>query len=83
VSPTRGCVAGSEAFRDRGRQHVDLTWTGAGGAHVRVLRSGTEVTTTANDAYTDAIGLSGGGSYSYQVCPVDGGSCSNSVVVTF
>ncbi|HSL17740.1 MAG TPA: S8 family serine peptidase [Methylomirabilota bacterium] len=71
-------------YKIRGRQNVDLSWSGATSTNVDVYRSGSNITTTANDgAYTDAIGALGGGSYTYQVCEAGTSTCSNQASVTF
>lgn len=72
------------AFKVRGVQHADLTWSGSTAAEIDVYRDGSVVATTANDgAYTDNIGARGGGSYTYQVCEAGTSFCSNQATVTF
>jgi subtilisin family serine protease len=74
----------ASGYKVKGRQHVDLTWSGASGSNVNVFRNGTSVATTANDgAYTDVIGARGGGSYTYRVCEAGTSTCSGDVTVTF
>jgi hypothetical protein len=73
----------ASGYKVKGRQAVDLTWSGASGAQVDVHR-GSTIFTTANDgAYTDSIGAKGGGSYTYQVCEAGTSVCSQAQVVTF
>jgi secreted PhoX family phosphatase len=68
----------------KGRQRVDLTWSGASTAQVTISRNGVVIATTANDgAHTDVIGATGGGTYTYRVCEAGGPVCSNDAVVTF
>ena len=79
-----GITLAASGRKVKGVQHADLTWSGASGTSVDVLRDGTRITTTANDgAHTDNIGAKGGGSYTYQVCEAGTTTCSNTVVVTF
>ena len=63
---------------------MDLSWDGAAGVNVDVVRDGTTIITTANDgAYTDNIGSKGGGSYTYQVCEAGTSACSPQQSVIF
>ncbi len=71
-------------YKVKGRQQADLTWSGATGTDVDVVRNGSLVATTTNDgAYTDVIGSRGGGSYTYQLCEAGSNTCSPPAVVTF
>lgn len=71
-------------YKARGRQQVDLVWSGATSADVDVYRDGQLVGTTANDgSYTDNIGQRGGDSYTHQVCQAGESTCSNVTTVTF
>lgn len=71
-------------YKVRGRQQVDLSWSGSTAASVDVVRNGATVTTTSNDEFhTDVIGVVGGGSYTYRVCAAGTTTCSNEVMVTF
>ena len=55
------------AYKVRGRQYADLSWSGATSLNVDVLRDGSIAATTANDgAYTDVTGVNGGGTASYR-----------------
>jgi subtilisin len=73
----------AQGYKVRGRQHVDLTWSGAAG-DVNVYRDGNLIATGGSSgSYTDAIGAIGGGSYTYKVCEASGAACSNEVTVTF
>ena len=72
------------AYKVRGAQYADLTWSGATSTNVDVYRNGGLVATTANDgAYTDMTGQKGGGSADYQVCEAGTGTCSNTVNVSW
>jgi len=75
----------ANGYKVKGRQQVDLSWAGAAGTEVNVVRDGTIITATSNDgAHTDIIGAKGGGSYSYQVCETDDSAvCSPAQSVVF
>jgi serine protease len=72
-------------YKVKGLQRVDLSWSGATSTNVDIYRSGSKITTTANDgAYTDNIGNKGGGSYTYEVCEAGTTStCSATITATF
>ncbi|MGH7458400.1 MAG: PKD domain-containing protein [Longimicrobiaceae bacterium] len=71
-------------YKVKGEQHVDLEWSGATSTNVDVYREGAVVATTENDGfYTDATGLHGGGSYTYQICEEGTTTCSNEATATF
>ncbi len=68
------------AYKVRGAQYADLSWSGATSTDVDVYRDGSLVATTENDgAYTDSTGRKGGGSATYQVCEFGTTTCSNEV----
>lgn len=70
------------AYKVRGTQYADLTWSGASSTNVDVYRNGSMVATTANDGeHTDSTGQKGGGSATYQVCEAGTSTCSNDVTV--
>ena len=71
-------------YKVKGRQNVDLSWSGATGTQVNVYRDGALIATTDNNgAYTDNIGAVGGATYIYQICETDGSACSNESTVIF
>jgi hypothetical protein len=73
----------AHGYKVKGRQTVDLGWTGAAGS-VTVYRNDVPIATTSNSSYTDNIGAVGGGSYTYQVKETaPEGRVSNTVTVTF
>lgn len=79
-----GITLSASGYKVKGYQTVDLTWSGAAGTLVDIVRNGAPLKTTANDgAYTDAINVKGAGSYTYKVCEAGTGTCSNVVTVTF
>ena len=73
------------AYKLRGLQKADLTWSLVPGADVNILRDGNLLATTADDgSFTDNIDVKGGGSYTYQVCEVlPPTACSNVVVASY
>jgi subtilisin family serine protease len=71
-------------YKVRGRQHADLTWSGATSSNVAIYRDGAIIITTANDgSHTDNIGAVGGGTYVYKVCEAGTSTCSNEATVVF
>jgi len=72
------------AYKVRGTQYADLTWSGATSTDVDIYRDGTVVVTTPNDGeHTDTTGQKGGGSATYQVCEAGTTTCSNEVTATW
>jgi hypothetical protein len=66
----------------KGRKTADLTWSGASGSQVDIVRDGGVVATTNNDGFeTDATRVKGGGSMSWQICEA-GSTTACSEVVT-
>jgi len=83
-SQSPGPSLSARAYKVKGAQRVDLTWSGFASGSVDVYRNGRKVITTPNDgAQTDAINAKGGGSYSYKACEAGSTSCSPAVSVTF
>lgn len=80
---TSGITLTATGYKVKGRQKVDLTWTGTSAA-IDIYRDGSVITATTNDgAYTDNIDNRGGGSYTYRVCEAGTSTCSNDATVTF
>lgn len=73
------------AYKVRGLQKADLTWSAVPGDTANIFRDGNLLAPTADDgAYTDNIDLKGGGSYTYQVCEVaPDPACSNVEVASY
>jgi CubicO group peptidase (beta-lactamase class C family) len=70
--------------KKKGFAYVDLGWQGAAGQAVEVYRNDARVATPANTgAYTDATGRKGAATYSYRICEIGTGICSNNVSVVF
>jgi subtilisin len=77
-----GIVLTATGYKVRGRQQVDLIWTGATGDTVTIYRNNSPLPTAANNgAYTDTIGAVGGGTYVYSIEAENG--TSNQATVTF
>jgi PKD repeat protein len=71
-------------YKVKGRNTVNLVWSGAAGASIDVFRNNVKVTTTANDgAHTDATGQKGAATYTYKVCEAGTSTCSNTVTIVF
>jgi PKD repeat protein len=82
--PPGGITLSAVGYKNKGRQAVDLSWSGATGGDVDVKRDGEVIATTANDgAYTDNIGSRGGSTYNYEVCEAGTSTCSNTATVIF
>jgi subtilisin family serine protease len=79
-----GITLSASAYKVKGSQHVDLTWSGATSVNVDVYRDGSMIATVVNDGeYTDNIGIKGSGTYTYEVCEEGTSICSASVTVIF
>ncbi|HEX2202217.1 MAG TPA: S8 family serine peptidase [Longimicrobium sp.] len=66
------------------RRYNDLTWSGANGAQVDVYRAGTKIATVSNTgAYSDYLGRSASGTYTYKVCEVGSTVCSRNIAATW
>ena len=82
--PLVGFTLTADGYKEKGVQHTDLTWSGAGSSNVDVYRDSVHIATTANDgAYTDNIGQKGPGAYYYEVCEAETANCSNDAPVNF
>jgi hypothetical protein len=69
-------------YKYRGEKRANLTWTGAAGDSVDIIRDRLIVASTENDGYyEDRTGLKGGGLNSWQVCQVGTTICSVEVTV--
>jgi len=82
--PSGGITLSVRGYKVRGVLHAALSWSGTSATPVDVYRNGSLIATTENDgAYTDNIGLKGGGTFTYQVCEQGKSTCSNEVSVTY
>jgi len=72
------------AYKVKGLQKADLTWTGATSTNVDIYRNGFVIATTGNDGFdTDNINARGGGSYTYEVCEATTTNCSDAVSASY
>lgn len=87
VDPAAGISLSATGYKVKGTQTVDLNWGGAASTHVDIVRSGsipaTVLAVPNSGAYTDDIGVKGGGSYNYVVCEAGTTICSDPVDVVF
>jgi subtilisin family serine protease len=75
-------TADASGYKAKGKNKVDVTWSGAATASVDIIRNGSLRTTTANDgAYTDSFRTSG--SFTYKVCDQGTSNCSTETTVNF
>lgn len=75
-------TADASGYRAKGKNKVDVTWSGASTSSVDIYRNGTLRTTTSNDgAYTDSFRTYG--SFTYKVCDQGTDNCSAEVTVNF
>lgn len=86
--PAAAITLTATGYKVKGKQQVDLTWSGATEAQVDIWRNNTPlVSGLANDVstntYTDLINKTGSGTYTYRVCVADTATCSNEAVVVF
>jgi len=87
VQPDGGSpiVLTAVATTDRGRSVSVLTWTGATGRTVEIIRNGVVIQTANNNGtYSDRLtGTQTGNTYTYQVCEIGTGVCSNEASVSY
>ena len=70
--------------KSRGKQVVDLSWTGATSSTVDIYRDGSIINTVDdNGSYTDNLGTRTGGPYSYEICEAGTSTCTTTVTVSF
>lgn len=82
--PTGTITLSANGYKVKGKQRVDLSWSGASGANVDVFRNNAKIITTSNDGlYTDNINKSGRATYDYRVCAAGTSTCSNTATVVF
>jgi hypothetical protein len=84
-TPTPGQITlTAQGYLVHGRRRADLSWSDATSNRVDIYRNAALIVTTRNDGfYTDRIGGSGPGSFTYQVCEAGTNACSNQATVTF
>lgn len=72
-----------QAYKSKGVQSAELSWSGATSAYVDVYRNGVKVQTTENDGTaSDSPGKRGSGSLTYQVCAAGTSTCSATVTAS-
>lgn len=83
VEPPVGDISlDTTGYRSKGKNKVDLSWSGASTSTVDVYRNGSLRTTTNNDgAYTDSFRTYG--TYTYRVCDQGTNNCSADSTVSF
>jgi subtilisin family serine protease len=75
-------TADASGYRAKGKNKVDVTWSGTVTSSVDIYRNGSLLTTTADDGfYTDSFRTSG--TFKYKVCDQGGSNCSAEVTVNF
>ena len=79
--PPPAISLGASGFKVKGRQHVDLSWTGS--SSVDIYRNNSFITTVNGNSYDDNIGTKGGGTYTHKVCDTVSGTCSNVTTTVF
>lgn len=70
-------------YTTRGREKVDLNWSGPSGTGFNVYRNGIRIATVQASGYTDNLNEKGSGSYAYKVCATAVSVCSNTATVSF
>jgi PKD repeat protein len=73
----------ARAYKVKGLQKVDLSWSGSGAASFDVYREGTTIATVQTSPYTDNIDRKGSGTYRYKVCEAGTSTCSDQTTVSF
>ena len=80
--PAGDITVDANGYRSKGKNKVDLSWSGASTSSVDIFRNGSLMTTTSNDgAYTDSFRTYG--SFTYKVCDQGTSNCSSEVTVSF
>ena len=78
--PSGDLTVSARPFKQKGIQHVDLTWQNFSGDNVEIFLDGeTLLESTTNDGgEVDNRGVKGGGqTYNYRVCEIPGGACAS------
>lgn len=69
----------ANGYKEKGRHHADLTWSGASTSQVDVYRNGTlEATVSNSGAWTWSSNIRGGDTHTFEVCEAGSDVCSNS-----
>jgi PKD repeat protein len=75
----------ANGYKVKGRQKVDLVWSGAS-TSVDIIRDDATITTLSSEktSFTDEIDLKGGADYVYKICNATGPpNCSDDALVVF
>jgi hypothetical protein len=84
ATATPGIALSARGRRLQGQRAAQLSWSGATSNRVDVYRNDALIVTTRNDGlYTDRIGGTGHGSFTYKVCEAGTQTCSNETTVIF
>ncbi|MFT5138455.1 MAG: PKD repeat protein [Rhodothermales bacterium] len=84
TDPAPSSVLSAVGNIKKGKHEVNLTWSGASGSSVDVIRDSSVLASTNNNGrYTDKTGNSGSRTYIYQICETGTSTCSNEVVVVY
>lgn len=77
----------AKGYKVKSLQKVDLSWSGAGGLSVDVMRDSgsgySRIATVDATTYTDNINKKGSATYTYKVCTTGTSTCSNEATVIF
>ncbi|WP_286263160.1 S8 family serine peptidase [Thalassotalea atypica] len=80
--PTGDISLDTSTGRSKGKNYVNLSWSGAATSSVDIYRNGSLLTTTSNDgSYQDRF--KSYGSFTYKVCDQGSDNCSSEVTVNF
>jgi len=81
--PVGDFTLSANSYKSKGKQVVDLSWSGAAG-NVDIFRDGAAIAEDqSNNAYTDSLNVRIGGPYTYQVCETGTSTCTASISVAF
>jgi extracellular elastinolytic metalloproteinase len=82
--PPGGIELSGRGYKVKGVRNVDLSWNGATGETVNVVRGSTTINTDNDGLYTDTISGKGSGTFTYKVCEVASPTtCSNTITIVF
>jgi hypothetical protein len=84
-TPTPGVITlRANGHKTRGREMVDLFWSGATSSRIDIYRDAVRIHTVPNiGTYTDNTGNRGRATFTYKVCEAGTLNCSNTVTVKF
>jgi len=87
TTPTTDTFLEVSAYKSEGRKTGDLTWTGASGSEVFIVRDGVDivgpVASSDRGSFTDSTGQKGGGLMTWKICELDLTTSSNVVELLF